>query len=95
MALGRSPGFFLLSLLAAHGLRRAIRPPIPDVSRRSHPILSLTLIMMFVAAIAVVGLLFPESSRAYVVLWIFGAPLICYFMYDDIRISRQMERFTG
>jgi len=76
-------------------LRRAVRPPIPDVSQRSHPILSLTLIILFLAAIAVVGLLFPESSRAYIVLWIIGAPLICYFMYDDIRISRHMEKSAG
>jgi ABC-type Fe3+-siderophore transport system permease subunit len=95
MALGGSPGLFLLGLVVAHCLRRAVRPPIPDVSQRSHPVLSLSLIILFLAAIAVVSLLFPDSFSARVVLWIIGAPLIGFFLYEDIRVSREMERVTG
>ena len=95
MASDGSPWFFLLGIVAAHGLRRVVKPPIPYASQRAHPALALFLIILLLAAIAVVSLLYPESPSARVVLWIIGAPIIAFFLYDDIRVSRQMERFTG
>ena len=91
-ALGYGLWIFVVCLAISHVLRYTFKPRIPDISERGHPVLSLSLIIAFLGVVLAITVFLTESHTAHTVMWIIAVLMSLYFMYDDIRICRGIQK---
>jgi len=90
--LGYGPWFLIPALALWHVLRSVLKPRIPTVQQRAHPIRSLSLLIAVLVGVVIVRLFFRESPAFHIVNWLMFVPLILYFVYDDIRVARYLTQ---